>query len=313
VPLGPGFRRYAALVESEVARMRGRQAARTAGHDDVRIDAASGVVTYTRGAQLLWIAQSERLGAFSEDVGLLRWWWQGTIGGPTKRSRLDAVFAEGQRLRFDELTTGAVAVDDLEAAEMVCGVAANIARADGVEVLREGDQWAFYALFEADASKLQLTIPPPRPTSRPAPPAARRAVQSIPPPADASGTLFPPPPAMPRIDPGTSPAGVQPGREAFTPVAQEAASVVYRTLETFTQALLTVTVDRQPDKTRFFVHLAAADGSGDLVSLDPSQKLCDAVATMIDDQHKAGGGGWRKLVARLKPSERGALVDVRVT
>jgi hypothetical protein len=300
-------------MEGDVARMRQKMATRTAGHDDVRLDAESGVLTYSRGEQPLWIVQAERLASFSDEVALLRWWWQGTIGGPSKRSRLDAVYSEGQRLRFDELTTGAVAVDDVEAAEGVCVVAANMARADGVATLLEGDEWVFYALFEADASKLQLTIPPPMPTTRPAPPAAQRAVQSIPPPADSSSPFLPPPPAMPRIASATGQTGMQPGREVFTPVAQEAASVVYRALDTYTQALLTVIVDRQPDKTRFFVHLAVSDDGGDLVSLDPSQKLCDAVATMIEDQRRSGGGGWRKLVARLKPSERGALVDVRVT
>jgi len=290
--------------------MRERQAARAAGHDDVRLDAEHGVLTYLRGDQLLWAVQAERLATFSEDVALLRWWWQGAIGGPSKRSRLDPVFTEGQRMRLDELTTGAVAVDGLDQADVVCGVAAHMARADGVERLHDGDSWAYYALFEGSVAKLQLTIPPPRPTSRPAPPMASRAMQSIPPPGDSSNPVLPPPPALPGV--ATAPPA-QPGREAFTPVAQEAAAVVHRALTRYHQALLTVTVDRQRDKTRFFVHLAASDADGDLVSLDPTQKLCDAVATMIEDQRRAGAAGWRKLVARLRPSDRGAQVEVRVS
>ena len=311
MPLGLGFRRYAALIEGDVARMRERQAVRTAGCDDVRVGEENGavVITYARGHQHLWAVQAERLATFTEELSLLRWWWQGAPPGGTKRARVDAAYAEAQQLGIEELTTGTISVDDLPEAEAVCGVAASMARADGLECVREGDRWAFYALFEDTAAKLQLTVPPPRPTERPASasPVARRAVQSIPPPSDSSSALIPLPPGVPRTEP------IQPGREAFTPVAMEAANVVMRAIESYGQALLTVTVDHQQGKTRFFVHVAATDANGDLLSLDPSQKLCDAVGTMIEDQRRAGGGGWRKLVARLKPSERGALVDVKVT
>jgi hypothetical protein len=72
-------------------------------------------------------------------------------------------------------------------------------------------------------------------------------------------------------------------------------------------------IDARGEKARLFVHLAAADAIGDLQSLDPSQTLFDAVVAMISEQRRRGGADLHKLVLRVRPTDRGASVDVTVT
>jgi hypothetical protein len=76
--------------------------------------------------------------------------------------------------------------------------------------------------------------------------------------------------------------------------------------------MLTVMIDARGEKARLFVHLAASDANGDLQALDASQPLFDAVVAMVSEQRRRGGADLHKLVLRVKPTERGASVDVSV-
>lgn len=114
----------------------------------------------------------------------------------------------------------------------------------------------------------------------------------------------PPPPNLPVREPT---------REIFMPVAQTALAEVAATVPQFAQALVVVRVEAvQPGKHRFFVQLVALDDDGDLISLDPSRALLDAATKMIADDARDGNGRWHKLAARLRPTARGASVDVEV-
>ncbi|MBI2388257.1 MAG: hypothetical protein HYV09_01460 [Deltaproteobacteria bacterium] len=105
----------------------------------------------------------------------------------------------------------------------------------------------------------------------------------------------------------------EPAREIFMPVAQTALADIATTVPQFAQALVVVRVEAvQPGKHRFFVQLVALDGGGDLISLDPSRALLDAATKMISDDARDGNGRWHKLAARLRPTARGASVDVEV-
>jgi hypothetical protein len=106
----------------------------------------------------------------------------------------------------------------------------------------------------------------------------------------------------------------EPPRELLLPVAQEALAIVCGALpKGFRQALLTIALDVRGAKARFFVHLVALDPEAELVALDPSQALFDAVATLIGDERRYAGGAWHKLVLRLRTTERGASIEARVS
>lgn len=123
------------------------------------------------------------------------------------------------------------------------------------------------------------------------------------------------PRAMPTSSPSSSaPTPVrEPSRAIFFPVAQLAlGSVAAAMPQGFHQALLSITLDLAEAKSRFFVQLVASDARGELVSLDPSRELLDATGKMIGDDARDGNGRWRRLVARLRATARGASVDVEV-
>lgn len=124
---------------------------------------------------------------------------------------------------------------------------------------------------------------------------------------------IPPPPRMPDAPRDT--AIRDPARELFMPVAQAALADIAASLGEFRQALLVLRVEASTatSKGRFFVQLVAADDAGELQALDPSRALLDAAAKMIADDARDGNGRWKKLVARLRPTARGASVDVVVT
>jgi hypothetical protein len=128
----------------------------------------------------------------------------------------------------------------------------------------------------------------------------------------------PPPPRMPsQMSPPmhTAPAAPirEPSREGFLPVATVALAAVAHALPGgFKQALIVVTLDQRESKGRFLVQLVATDARGDLVALEPARELLDATAKMIADDAREGNGRWRRLVARLTATERGASVAVEV-
>jgi len=289
--VGEALKKLATMHEIEILRMRTRFAARVSGHDSVEHSAQEKLVTFRQGEHVLWTAQAEPLARFATDLGFVRWWWHGTIGHT--RSRLDSIVAEGQAYGAEELTRSAADVGSLDACDAICALGAHLAGADGLLRLADGDDWAFYALYEAPGR--HITIRMPRVSTTPPPPAARQA-QSLPPPPVA------PLPAV----------AAEPPRELVSPVAVELMSTVQAELRGFTQALLTVVIDAQGGKARVFVHVAAIDADGDIVSIDPSQRLFDAVVTMIGEQRRRGGADVRKLNVRLRPTDRGASVDVTV-
>jgi hypothetical protein len=291
--LGAGVRRLLALHEADVKRMSERFAVRVTGHDGVQHSATERRVTFTRGKRALWTARAEPLARFAGGRGLLRWWWHGKLG--SSRSPLDDIVIEGQRHGVEELTQDSVQTESLQTSETLCALAAHLAAADGLLRMDDGGDASFFALYDAGS---HMTIP--------APPLS---AGSLVPAANPSRTL----PAAPLSVP--SPSGPsEPSRELVSPVALATMSFVQASLPSgFGQALLAVMVDAQGEKARIFVHLTAADANGDLQSLEPSQRLFDAVVVMISEQRKRGGAELHRLVLRLRPTDRGASIDVTVT
>jgi hypothetical protein len=295
--LGAAFKRLSSFHEGDVVRMRAGLAARTAGHDAVHHSAPEGLVTFSRGSEVLWTARAQPMARFSGDTGLLRWWWYGALSAG--KSQLDPIVAEGQRFEVEELTKGSVQTESLEQSEVVCALAAHLARAEGLLRLKEGDDWSFFALYDAGGARMSIPSPPVRSSL---PPGAARASQS----------LAPPSPGAPAA-PATPGAPAAPPRELVNPVARETMALVQASLPvSWRQALLTVVIDAQAGKARLFLHVAAVDDAGDLQSLDPSQRLFDAVVAMVSEQRRRGGADLRKLVLRLRPTERGASIDLVV-
>jgi hypothetical protein len=296
--LGAAFRRLATFHEADVARLRERFAARVAGHDAVQHSPDEGLVTFRHGSDALWTARAVPMGRFVGDTGLLRWWWHGQLAA--SKSRLDPIVAEGQRYGIEELTRGSVQTESLETSEVVCFLAAHLAKADGLLGVQQGEDWSFFALYDAAGASISIA-PPPIPSS-------------LPPAAHASRTLAPPPALAAPAVPAVNAAPAEPSRELVSPLARETLSLVQASLPRgFRQAMLTVVIDAQGGKARLFIHVAVADDTGELHSLDPSQRLFDAVVTMVSEQRRRGETGMNKLVVRLRPTERGASIDVAVT
>jgi hypothetical protein len=274
--------------------MRSRFAARVSGYDAVQHSPTERLVTFVQGGKTLWTARADPLGRFLGDMGLLRWWWHGSLG--SARSRLDQIVAEGQRYGVEELTKDSIQTESIEASDMLCALAAHLAGADGLLRLDDGEDSSFFVLYDSTGS--HITIPAPPISAHALAPAAHLS-RSLPP---------------PEVAPVASSAPAEPPRELVSPVAVETMSVVQSALPGgFRQALLTVMIDARGEKARLFVHLAAADAIGDLQSLDPSQTLFDAVVAMISEQRRRGGADLHKLVLRVRPTDRGASVDVTVT
>jgi hypothetical protein len=292
--VGDALKKLATMHEIEILRMRTRFSARVSGHDSVEHSATEQLATFRQGDHELWTAKAEPLARFSTDLGIVRWWWHGTLG--QNRSRLDSIVAEGQAYGVEELTRSAADVGSLDACDAICALGAHLAGADGLLRLADGEDWSFYALYEAPGKRITIRMPR---VSTPPPPPASHAAQSL-----------PPPPVAP-VAPAGPPA--EPPKELVSPVAVELMSTVQADVPGgFQQALLTVVIDAKGGKARVFVHVAAIDPQGDLRSIDPSQRLFDAVVAMITEQRRRGGADVRKLHVRLRPTERGASVDVTV-
>ena len=292
--LGAAFQRLLALHEHDVARMRSRFGARVGGYDAVQHSPTERLVTFVQGDRNLWTARAEPLARFAGDMGLMRWWWHGKLG--SARSRLDQIVAEGQRYGVEELTKDSVQTESIEASDTLCALAAHLCGADGLLRLDDGEDSSFFVLYDSSGS--HITIP--------APPISARELA---PPMHPSRSLPPP-----EVAPSRSSVPAEPPRELVSPVAVETMNVVQASLPGgFLQALLTVIIDARGEKARLFVHVAATDMNGDLQSLDASQSLFDAVVAMVSEQRRRGGADLHKLVLRVKPTDRGASVDVTVT
>jgi hypothetical protein len=302
MPVGEALQRLATMHEREVAKMRERFAARVPRHDSVQHSAPEKLVTFRQGNEPVWTARAEPLAHLVADMGILRWWWHGRIG--PIRSRLDSIVAEGQQFGVEELVESAASVDSLQTAELVCELGAYLAGAEGLLRLQQGDDWDFFALYDAPGARITIQAPP---MSSAPPPATRAAVSLPPPPATPLSTLSPLAPLAPV-------PSREPARELVAPVGVEAMQVVRGALPRgFQQALLTVVIDLQAGKARLFLHLAATDLAGDIAAPDPSQRLFDAVVAMIAEHRRRGGADLHKLLLRLRPSERGASLDLTVS
>ncbi|HEX3595218.1 MAG TPA: hypothetical protein VGL81_13380 [Polyangiaceae bacterium] len=293
------FRRLLALHEHDVARMRGRFAARVSGYDAVQHSPTERLVTFAQGDRNLWTARAEPVARFDGDMGLLRWWWHGQKLG-SARSRLDQIVAEGQRYGIEELTKDSVQTESIEHSDTVCALAAHLAGADGMLRLDDGGDSSFFVLYDATGSRITI----------PAPPISAGALT---PAAHASRSLPPPEVRPAETRPAASSGPAEPPRELVSPVAVETMSVVQASLPGgFRQAMLTVMIDARGEKARLFVHVAASDMNGDLHALDASQNLFDAVVAMVSEQRRRGGADLQKLVLRVRPTDRGASIDVSV-
>jgi len=343
MPLSNKFRRLALLMEPDVQRMLERHAQRVAGHDGVRYDERANVVTYTRQGSVLAQPRAERIGEWSRDLAVFKWWFTGIKFGEHAHKRLDVAYREGEQFGMSELTTETLTVETAADADTVAHVAAQLARADGVLRATQGDRVIFFALFDSKGSDaphaLDLRDTAVTPSGqRPAwmqsslnafsvaPPAVHERVhekpslrpgpgsRTIPPlaPIEVSsddGFGIPPPPRAPTANlPIRDPA-----RTIFMPLAQLALGDVAATVPGFGQALLVIRIDNTSgNKGRYVVQLVALDPDGDLIALDPSRALLEAAGKMIADDVRDGNGRWLKLAARLRPTERGASVDLDV-
>jgi hypothetical protein len=362
------FHRLALLMEPDVQRMLDKHAQRIAGHDGARFDDLRGVVSYQRQGALLWQPRAEKIGEWSNELALFRWYWYGVKWGEHQHRRLDVVHREGENYGLVELTTDSVNADDEREAGLLAHLAAQLARADGVLRVPQSDRVVFYALYDGKPSEAPrgeilrdtavnsgsqrpawMTTDPldaPHEKVMSFTPAAVGAVKGFsvaPPPQHNPQTslrpggsrtmppikpidvlpddrfddipAIPAPPPAARVSP---PAALpqlpirEPKRELFMPVAQTALGDIATSVPGFAQALLVVRVETSQGKGRFFVQLVALDHEGDLIALDPSRALLDAAAKMIGDDARDGNGRWAKLAARLKPTERGASVEMDI-
>jgi hypothetical protein len=316
------FQRLAVLMEPDVQRLRERHAQRVAGHDGVRFDDRTNLVTYSRQGSVTVQMRAEKIGDWAADIALFRWWFVGIKFGEHAHRRLDVAFREGEQYGLPELTTEAIKIDSAADAETVAYLAAQLSRADGVLRATHGDRIVYFALFEVKPSdapgrRESFSVAPPHAHEQPSlrPGAASR---TMPPRAlevsSDDGFDIPPPPRAPAISqpPPNHPPVREPARGIFMPLAQTALGDVAASVPGFGQALLVVRVETSNGKGRFFVQLVALNGNGDLIALDPSRALLDAAGRMIADDARDGNGRWHKLAARLRPTERGASVDLDV-
>jgi hypothetical protein len=350
------LRRLALLVEPDVQKMIEKHAQRVAGHDSVRYDERSNLVTYARQGSVIFQPRAEKIAEYAHELGLFRWWFVGIKFGEHAHRRLDVAYREGEQYGLTELTTESITVDTPTDADTVAFLAAQLARADGVLRATQGEKVIYFALFDnkpsdaprapdlRDTSVNSPSQRPPVDTDRPvnfrpaivgAPakpfsiaPMPRyestslrpgSASRSMPPPSPIEvstddGFDIPPPPRAPSVPtPAINNIPIrEPKRELFMPFAQTALGDVGASVPGFGQALLVVRVETSNGKGRFFVQLVALDADGDLIALDPSRALLDAAARMIADDARDGNGRWHKLAARLRPTERGASVDLDV-
>ncbi len=339
------FRRLALLMEPDVQRMLERHAQRTAGNDSVRLDERSGIASYQRGGALLWQPRAEKIGEWSHELALFRWYWAGVKFGEGPHRRLDVVHREGESYGLLELTTDTINIESAPDADLVAFLAGQLARADGVLRAAQPDRVLYYALYdsklsEAPRGELLRDTAVTSGSERPAWMASESKAYSVAPPAGHNMTSLrpggarsmpalvevsaddgfdiPPAPRTPLIQTPPPPPPLllpvrEPAREIFMPVAQTALGDLAASLPGFAQAMVVLRVDSANGKGRFFVQLVAVDPNGDLISLDPSRALLEAAAKMIADDARDGNGRWHKLAARLRPTARGASVDLDVT
>ncbi len=276
-------------IRSEFIARQEEHAARVALHDAFQFDPAAGSARWSRNDEPLWDGIAELIGRWYPEFGLLRWWWAATeVAGSGKR--MDEAFAEAQRSDLKALSTRQLNLDDEVDAEMLCRVAAYYANARAMIRRTEGEEIAYYALFDTKPNQrlIRFAADP----IRTLPPSAAYESRSIPPPAAERPSQ---PPLAQRIL-------REPSREILLPLANIAGKVLRRACPLgYRQGLLVVSVDTTRDKARFFVQLVVLDQAGDLDAVDTTRELLDTVAQFIADDIRSGNARWRKFTVRLVP------------
>ncbi len=295
------MRRIRQLAEVFRADFEARQeahAARIAGFDTASVDAGAGMASFKRGDRVLWEGHAELIGRFWGDLGLFRWWWSGKEHHvKTETSLMDLAFAEAQRGDIRALLVRQMQLDGETDAELLCRVAAHLASARAMVRRTEGEQTAYYALFDgAGPSRPPTLFTAELEMARTMPPGAVAPVASTPP-ASASASL-----------PLGAPV-VTPPRDLMLPLAHAAAKTIRPAYPAgFGEALLIVTIDTTREKARFFAQIVATTPDGHLDAVDSTRELLDAVGHLITEDARAGNGRWRKLVLRVSPEGDGVAI-----
>ena len=349
MPLEEKFRRLYGVMQSDIARTREKLAARTQGHDGVAFD-DGGNVAFTRGNAIVWRARAELVAGFTPELNTLRWAWGGaSAGGRMDAAYREAQRYSLAELMCTQLAVDGEeeARRIIDVAAQLARSEGVVRQEDGTRILyyalfdgRAGQasdragSWRPAANLATSSSSAPgaftpavsawSVAPPALGGATPGGPALRRSATGVPvrtlapvaaidvSPESEPAFLAPPPPPLPTRTAQPQPVR-EPTREIFFPVAQCAlAAVAHAMSHGFKQALLVVTIDLKETKGRFLVQLVASDANGDLVALEPARDLLDATAKMIADDARDGNGRWRRLVARLTATERGASVAVEV-
>jgi hypothetical protein len=288
--------------------------ARVAGSDEVSYDDEVESVTYKKSGAVLWTGKGELIATYAPETHTFHW-SRPEQTPATEARRVEAIFHKGRANAISQLTVDVLHLDGPEDADMIANLGAHLAGADGVLRLQGRPEWTFLALFDLGerrkSSRYDYSVPPPldphdQPHAISVP--ALLPVRSLAPPSAPSApsaTALAPAPATPAIR--------EPSRDVFLPVARAALADVANAMASgFRQALLVVTIDASGQKARYFVQLVTSDPNGDLQALEPSSQLLDATGKFIAADAHEGNGRWRRLVARLATSARGASVGIEV-
>jgi hypothetical protein len=323
MPVDDATRRLALVLQHELRRLVERERIRTDREEEVRFDPVSRIATWeTRRGDVIGRWFGEVVARYSSVERRLWWEWATRPGaGP----HTVVVPQEGNARGAPQLAMPIVEDLDEADAATLARLAVLVARGEGIVASPRSaaGEIVFIGLFDAPRPRdgeprdpSRYSVPPPpvverRPASGSTPPPPVRTLAAIrelytprnaPRPPDA-------PLAAPLGAPSDGPVRA-PSRALFTPLATSVLAALSRSAGAYQQALFVVTVGaaRVP-----IVSLAAVDGAGILLSLDPPAELVDAAARMIDADRGDGNGTWRKLAARIVPkADGGATLHVDV-
>jgi hypothetical protein len=317
------LRRVRKLVEvlrPQIQELEATHAERSAGHDDVVLDAVNQSILYLRGNEPVWRARAELVGRFEPDLGMFRWWWVGRATMGTER--MDAAYAEGQKRELAAFSQKQLLLEDAREARQLALLAALFAKADGL-FERPGvgaaqgttEYWALWDTWYGGRARPSLSVSTDTPSSSipvPRAPSVPKILEaddeprpsSVPPPVLFPGTLAsisPPafatmPPPSPVTIPPPSATGVA---HPSTSVASLVGAALSRSgVSDYQQALLIVSVDAQGGKARFFAQLVALAG-GELVAVDTTRELLTASGTLVARAAKPGAPPPRRITLRF--------------
>jgi hypothetical protein len=307
-------RKLLEILRPQIQELEATYAERSAGHDDVVLDAVNQSILYLRGHEPVWRARAELVGRFEPDLGTFRWWWVGRASlGP---ERMDAAYAEAQKRELVAFQQKQLLVEDAREARQLALLAAHFAKADGLferpgSGAAEGtiEYWALWDTWYGGRSRPSLSTP-----SAPVPraPSSSKLVEpdeesrpsSVPPPVLFPGTLASispsafatmPPPAPVTIPPAPPTGVAHPSASLASLVG---AALARAGASDYAQALLVVSVDAQGGKARFFVQLVALSG-GVLVAVDTTRELLTASGTLVARAVKPGAPPPRRITLRF--------------